>query len=149
MVEGDGGKEFMFTMDIFQCFTSSIFGVTYYQASSNGHGFNANRTKPLSHGLTVYWFQKIINGLDVPKTFNGLVWFGFSINGSISVRFGSKTWVYRFTIEVENSVNKLLTELSTSLVGNRFKYWYFKSFDMKTVNPYPYVLMIFLFELWI
>ena len=89
------------------------------------------------------WF----NGLLVPKTFNGLVWFGFSINGSISVRFGSKTWVYRFTIEVENSVNKLLTELSTSLVGNRFKY--FKSFDMKIVNPYPYVLTIFLFKLWI
>ena len=84
------------------------------------------------------WF----NGLLVPKKLT--VWFGFSINGSISVRFGSKTWVYRFTIEVENSVNKLLTELSTSLVGNRFKYWYFKSFDMKTVNPYPYVLMIFL-----
>ena len=38
------------------------------------------------------WF----NGLLVPKKINGLVWFGFSINGLVSVRFGSKTRVYRF-----------------------------------------------------
>ena len=35
------------------------------------------------------WF----NGLLVPKKINGLVWFGFSINGSVSVQFGSKTQV--------------------------------------------------------
>ena len=53
---------------------------------NNGHDFGSNRTEPLSHDLTVYWFQ---------KTF-GSVWIGFSINDSASVRFGSKTWVYMF-----------------------------------------------------
>ena len=43
---------------------------------SNGHGFGSNRTESLSHGL---------NALLVPNKFNGLVWFGFSINGSVSV----------------------------------------------------------------
>ena len=50
---------------------------------SNGHGFGSNRTEPLSHGLTIYWFYK-------------KKWFGFSINGLVSFRFGSKTRVYRF-----------------------------------------------------
>ena len=38
--------------------------------------FGSSRTALLSHSL---------NGLLVPNKFNGLVWFGFSINGSVLV----------------------------------------------------------------
>ena len=34
---------------------------------SNGHGLGSNRTELLSHGLTVYWFQKKL-----------MVWFGLN-----------------------------------------------------------------------
>ena len=43
-------------------------------AASNQRGFGSNRTEPLNHDLTVYWFQ---------KKFNGLLWFEFSINSSL------------------------------------------------------------------
>ena len=53
---------------------------------SNGHGFGSIRTEPLRHGLTVYWFQK-----------NLMFWFGFSINGLVSVlKLGFVGLVQRF-----------------------------------------------------
>ena len=47
---------------------------------SKGHGLGSNRTEPLSHGLTVYWFQKYLMVWIFDKRFS----------------FGSKTRVYRF-----------------------------------------------------
>ena len=42
----------------------------------------------------------MVYGLLVPKKINGLVWFGFSINGLVSARFGFRTRVYRFGLKV-------------------------------------------------